>query len=361
MAETSIGVAAAMGIGVLLGACGGLPDDVLERVTTAEQAIAGGYLDPEDRAVVGVQSPGHPICSGALIARNVVLTARHCVSDVYGTPMSNHDFCEVSTCGPPRPAEEFYVTNAESFPLDPGAYHRVREVVGLESSYLCGSDLALLILEEPLDEEEASPLVPRVDEPLQGGDEYSAIGYGGTDGAGAGAGIRRRRDGLVATCVGAACPLPEPPTYIEIKDTEWMGFEGTCPGDSGGPAIDREGRVAGISSRGEAACKTSIYSHVAGWGAWIKQTTAHAASLGGFEAPAWTQTPPPPPKEPPVDPAHPAGVDEAAGSACSLARPANLEEPNAPRAITALSALALLASWRKKPRRERRSGRAHEA
>jgi hypothetical protein len=353
VAETSIRVAAATLAPLLLAACGGLPDDGLDLATTAEQAIAGGYLDPEDSAVVGVQSPGHPICSGALIARNVVLTARHCVSDVLGTPMSNQDFCKVSTCGPPRPAEELYVTTAESFPLDPGAYHRVREVIGLPgTSYLCGGDIAVLVLEAPIDVAEASPLVPRVDAPLQGGDEYAAIGYGGTNGAGAGAGLRRRRDGLLAACVGSACPEPAPPSYIEIRDTEWRGQEGTCPGDSGGPAIDREGRVAGISSRGEAGCTTPIYSHVAGFGSWIKETTAYAAALGEDEAPSWTGAPP-------TGPAPPVGED----GSCSVARlgDSDLEEPGSRRAVTALSALALVASWRRRSHGERRSGRSHGA
>lgn len=357
VAETSFRVAAASGIGLVCVACSGSSGELSERVAPAEQAISGGLLDPEGAAVVGIQSPGHAICSGALIAPDVVLTARHCVSDVYGTPMSNQDLCKVSTYGPLRLAESVYVTTAATFPPALSAYHRVREVIGLpsENSYLCGNDMAILLLEEPLDETEAVAFVPRVDTSIEKGEEYAASGYGGTDSAGAGAGVRRRRDGLLAACVGAGCPAPEPPSYVEIKETEWRGDVGTCPGDSGGPAIDREGRVAGVLSRGEAGCSTSIFSDVASWGPWIKQTTAYAAGVAGYEAPAWTKGWP---TDPVVEP-----EDEGASASCSAARGAQADDREGRTAQTVGAAIAAVAlfHWRRRSRSERRSGRPNGA
>src|SRR5690242_10209818 len=75
-------LAAACGV-----ACGGTTDSSTEgeNLGKTDQAIIGGSFDPDpasDAIValrVGETSP-YELCTGALVAPNVVLTARHCVS-----------------------------------------------------------------------------------------------------------------------------------------------------------------------------------------------------------------------------------------------------------------------------------------
>ncbi len=60
-----------------------------------------------------------------------------------------------------------------------------------------------------------------------------------------------RLDGKIVTCLGGLCTGA---IGDSIKESEWLGQDGTCPGDSGGPAIDGMGRVMGVLSRGAQPC-----------------------------------------------------------------------------------------------------------
>jgi MYXO-CTERM domain-containing protein len=114
---------------------------------------------------------------------------------------------------------------------------------------------------------------------------YTAVGFGVTGDGLTDSGTRRRLAGLVVDCVGASCSSV---AHGQIDVTrEWVGDRGTCEGDSGGPALDDENRVAGVTSRGGLGCTTPIYSDVYAWSAWIKQTAVEAAELGNYGVPSW--------------------------------------------------------------------------
>jgi hypothetical protein len=253
----------------------------------AEEAIKGGYTDTTDVNVVGIyDSSAGALCTGSLIAPNLVLTAHHCVAPVLNE-VNGGVSCSVTKFGKPNSAYGFYVTTKGELSQNMGDYHTVHsvEVPPVSgSAAFCGYDAAALILSKPIDMAEAAPLVPRVDTVLQPKEQYYAVGYGATDGQGSGAGTRRRLDNLFIDCVGEGC-ADYVPTYL--RKQEFIGDKGTCEGDSGGPAFDMQHRVVGITSRGDANCQMSIYTQVYGWADWIKSLGVKAAQAGGYDPPPW--------------------------------------------------------------------------
>lgn len=192
---------------------------------------------------------------------------------------------------------------------------------------------------------------PRVDLDVEPGEEYRAVGFGATDMGGTQPGTRRQRGELKVRCLASDCEAE-----FQVQEREWMGEEGVCPGDSGGPALDTTGRVIGITSRGGDDCTTPIYTSVKRWGDWIKEMAANAAELGGYGPEPWvtggSTEPTPAPPDPPDEPdAGAAGEDGGAvfalpglqppkdnGCSMSPSRPAS----RPPWMIASLAALRLV-------------------
>lgn len=252
-----------------------------EPVASEGVPISGGALDSSHRAVYQefTRWPGEDrvsACTSTLIARNLQLTARHCVSS------SDHVniMCGRAPFGSPVTGGSTAVTNAAI--LDSSSlFHRGADVrVPPDGNDTCGFDVALIILEDLVPLTEATPAVPRIDRPVVQGEPYVAVGYG-EDETGMQTPGRMLRDGLSVACAVGACP------NFGVASSEFIGETGVCSGDSGGPALDADGKVVGVVSRGADPCEQPVYSSVASWSEWITATALDAAAAGGYDPPFW--------------------------------------------------------------------------
>lgn len=239
------------------GADGGPTDDDAVNVAPEQNElrpfIYGGTKDDDEEALSGVVAlrvgTGNTfeLCSGSLIAPNVVLTARHCVTQNVTSSVS----CDQngrSANGKHVAADEdptiigVYTGPRPNFAHKPEA--RAKAIVGPKGDFLCDSDIALVVLEHGIDS--VTPLSVRLQGPAREGELVRSVGYGQND-QDEPIGTRFRRDDVRVLAQGRTVSASRTP----LGTHEFEVGQSICQGDSGGPAISQETHaVIGVVSRG---------------------------------------------------------------------------------------------------------------
>ena len=328
----------ALGFLLVLGAtaCGNV-----EQLASTNAAIFAGTPAPDFAPVVGVVNFAGGQCSGSLIAPRLVVTARHCVANTAG--QEQQVVCGQTKFTPPDSPGAIFIVSLPEISNDPKDYLAVAEIRmpdGLGDD-LCGTDVVLLRLKEPL--ADIRPLWPRVETPVEPGEAYSAVGFGVDESLpDRPASVRKRGAGYEVTCSGTGCKASD------ILGNEWMGNGGPCSGDSGGPALDADGRLIGVVSRGKSGCQEPVFSDVASRAAWLKSEAITAANDAGEAPPAWAPCDAQNPCSKPAS-SGPETAPDAPAPTCALSHPSGI-------GVCDLSSALVAALWLLRRRRN-----AHDA
>lgn len=210
-----------------------------------------------DPAVVAIDATDAALCAGVLVAPDVVLTARHCVSLPAGPIECPGE--DASAAPPLRPpgSLRIYVGDDVSTAAVRARGRGIR-VPALPS--ICGADVALILLDVPIDD--VQPLIIRSTGAAQG-DHLRTVGWrlaGRTA-----AEPRILRDHLLV--VGTS------PTELEL-DEAVSGI--------GGPAIDEStAAVLGIFSRRAADPSRAVYTRADAFATLIEDALAESESAAG--------------------------------------------------------------------------------
>jgi hypothetical protein len=215
---------------VLVVACSSAPSmpDLASPSVDRASPLLGTPDRGADPAVVLLDVAGAGTCTGALLAPDVVLTARRCISLPTGDAVCPATGTQVA--GTRDLTTIRVLTGDDAASATERA--RVRAAIVPAGDVLCGADVALLALDATVDD--VAPLVVRATGAAVG-DHVRTVAYA--------AGQKLVREHVLVAAVSSR---------------EISLAESPCDGPGGGPALDEvTGEVVGVRSRSGPACSAS--------------------------------------------------------------------------------------------------------
>jgi V8-like Glu-specific endopeptidase len=251
----------------LLTACSSADDGAPANgeVSADQTEVVKGVPDHgEYPAVIAIDIGESALCTGALIAPDIVLTARHCVSktsESVSCPAAQGDKQITGNRG----ASTLKILVGDDIASSKERAKGV-ELFVPKGNELCDEDIALVRLDKPIDDVE--PLEVR-STGIAKGDHVIAVGFGKNGDTGT-AGTKLVRQ------------------HVKVLETTAFEFtvgEATCQGDSGGPALDENtGEIVGVVSRGGPACDGTgahnIYTRADAFSKLIDEALAKSKGTG---------------------------------------------------------------------------------
>lgn len=283
------------------------------RVGRAIQPIIGGTASGTDQNAVVALVDFHDgvrwaLCTAALVAPNLVLTARHCVSETDSPAGCASDGTTVTggMVKSDKPVQNLYVfvgnEGAASATLGvEAAAAQATQLVFDSTPTVCNHDVAFVVLDRPVN----APTMPiRIGAPVPN-ESLTAIGWGVTS-AGTLPSTRQQRAAVLFMGNGPMA-IPTDPRY-GAGDAEFIVGESSCAGDSGGPLVASTGALLGIASREGNGQKRdpynyastcvgdgvhSIYTHLKNFEPLIQRAFAAAGAQPVLDAPSPAPEAPP--------------------------------------------------------------------
>jgi len=243
--------------------------------TPADAVMRGAVTrDPNGirGSVVRVESSRGELCSGAVIAPDLVLTAAHCV-------LERAQYRVVAVDRAFRPRSVRAVAAAMHPAFVPGTTPRTQP----------GVDLALLRLSQPLGGDFV-PLDPRAATAVGSGQPVELAGFGATEEASTRTARVLRKNDLVA--LGTLQVANRVLVVADQRRLAATSGAGACRGDSGGPIL-QGGRLVGVVSWSSGALRSRVRTACGGFTA-VTPVAEHASWIAARASDLQRYAPPAP-------------------------------------------------------------------